>query len=186
MSLHPIPMSEVSVFGIPLIHIMHVYCLCNLTHQFYVLCVCMCVCVCVCVHSPQASFCATSYTEMLQVDFRLGNLYPNTNCILTTHTGDGCVPSHLPSQLPDRLNSKRRTFKINIFLFNINLNRSVFYDVWKNRWVLKKISKDTFDGLADYVKNIKQKLQHMYVCCYICVPHLRKNTTHRDRNLSGK
>ena len=26
-----------------------------------------------------------------------------------------------------------------------------------NRWVLKKLSKDVFDGLAEYVKNIKQK-----------------------------
>jgi hypothetical protein len=52
-----------------------------------------------------------------------------------------------------------------------------------NRWVLKKLSKDTFDGLADYVKDAKQKLQHMCVC----VPHVRKSTTtHRDRNLLGK
>ena len=55
-------------------------------------------------------------------------------------------------------------------------------DVWMNRWVLKKLSKDTFDGSADYVKDIKQKLQQLYVC----VPHVRKNTTHRDRNLLGK
>jgi hypothetical protein len=48
-----------------------------------------------------------------------------------------------------------------------------------NRWVLKKLSKDTFDGLVDYVKDIKKKLQDMYVC----VPHVRKRTTHRDRNL---
>ncbi len=27
-------------------------------------------------------------------------------------------------------------------------------DIWMNRWVLKKLSKDTFDGLADYVKDI--------------------------------
>jgi hypothetical protein len=51
-----------------------------------------------------------------------------------------------------------------------------------NRWVLKRLSKDTFDGLADYVKDIKQKLQHMYVC----VSHVRKSKTHRDRNLLGK
>ena len=44
-------------------------------------------------------------------------------------------------------------------------------DVWMNRWVLKKVSKDMFDGLADYVKDIKQKLQHMYAC----VPHVRKS-----------
>jgi len=25
-----------------------------------------------------------------------------------------------------------------------------------NRWVLKKLSKDTFNGLGDYVKDIKQ------------------------------
>ena len=58
----------------------------------------------------------------------------------------------------------------------------VVSDVWMNRRVLKKLSKDTFDGLTDYVKDIKQKLQHMYVC----VPHVRKCTTHRDRNLLGK
>jgi hypothetical protein len=29
-------------------------------------------------------------------------------------------------------------------------------DVWMNRWVLKKLSKDTFNGLGDYVKDIKQ------------------------------
>ncbi len=48
-----------------------------------------------------------------------------------------------------------------------------------NRWVLKKFSKDTFDGLGGYVQDIKQKLQDMYVC----VPHVGKSTTHRDRNL---
>jgi hypothetical protein len=32
------------------------------------------------------------------------------------------------------------------------------------------------------IKNIKQKLQHMY----ICVPHVRKSTTDRDRNLLGE
>ena len=55
-------------------------------------------------------------------------------------------------------------------------------DVRMNRWVLKKLSKDVFDGFAEYVKNIKQKLQHMYVC----VPHVRKSTNHRDRNLLGE
>jgi hypothetical protein len=51
-----------------------------------------------------------------------------------------------------------------------------------NRRVLKKLSKDTFDGLTDYVKDIKQKLQDMYVC----VAHVRKSKTHRDRNFLGK
>ncbi len=46
----------------------------------------------------------------------------------------------------------------------------------------KKLSKEGFDGFADDVKGIKQELQHMYVC----VPHVRKGTTHRDRSLSGK
>ena len=55
-------------------------------------------------------------------------------------------------------------------------------DVWMNRWVLKKLSKDVFDGLAEYVKNMAKKLQHMYVC----VPHVRKSTTHRDRNRLGE
>ena len=36
-------------------------------------------------------------------------------------------------------------------------------DVWMNRWVLKKLSKDVFDGITDDVKDIKQELQHMYV-----------------------
>ncbi len=58
----------------------------------------------------------------------------------------------------------------------------VVSDVWMIRWVLKKFSKDTFDGLPDCVKDIKQKLQYMYVC----VPHVRKNTTHGNRNLLGK
>jgi hypothetical protein len=62
----------------------------------------------------------------------------------------------------------------------------VMLSLWMNRWVLKMLSKDMFDGLADYVKknvkDIKQKLQHIYVC----VPHVRKSTTHRDRNLLGK
>ena len=56
----------------------------------------------------------------------------------------------------------------------------VVSDVWMNRWVLKKFSRDTFNGLADYVKDIKQKVRHMYVC----VPHVRKTTTHRDCCLS--
>jgi hypothetical protein len=51
-----------------------------------------------------------------------------------------------------------------------------------NGWVLKKLSKDVLDGLADDVKNIKQELQHIYVC----VPHVRKRTTQRDRSLLGK
>ena len=50
-----------------------------------------------------------------------------------------------------------------------------------SRWVLKKFAKDAFDGPADYVKDIKQELQHMYVC----VPHVRKSTTQRDRSLFG-
>ena len=53
-----------------------------------------------------------------------------------------------------------------------------------NGWVLKKLSKDVFDGITDDVKDIKQELQHMYV--YVCVPHVRKSTTDRDRNLLGK
>jgi hypothetical protein len=32
-----------------------------------------------------------------------------------------------------------------------------------NRWVLNKFSKDVFDGLPDYVKDMKEKIQHMYV-----------------------
>jgi hypothetical protein len=51
-----------------------------------------------------------------------------------------------------------------------------------NGWVLKKLSKDVFDGFADDVKGIKQELQHIYVC----VPHGRKSSTHRDRSLLGK
>jgi hypothetical protein len=39
----------------------------------------------------------------------------------------------------------------------------VVSDVWMNRWVLKKFSKDVFDDLVDYVKDMTQKLQHMYV-----------------------
>ena len=54
-------------------------------------------------------------------------------------------------------------------------------DVWMNGWVLKKLSKDVFDRVADDVKDIKQELQHMYVC----VPHVRKSTIHRDRSLFG-
>ncbi len=44
------------------------------------------------------------------------------------------------------------------------------------------VAEDVFDELAEYIKNIKQKLQHMYVC----VPHVRKSTTDRDRNLLGE
>jgi hypothetical protein len=36
------------------------------------------------------------------------------------------------------------------------------------------MAKDMFDELAEYIKNMKQKLQHMYVC----VPHVRKSTPH--------
>ena len=51
-----------------------------------------------------------------------------------------------------------------------------------NGWVLKMLSKDVFDRVADDVKDIKQELQqHMYVC----VPHVRKSTTQRDRSLFG-
>jgi hypothetical protein len=35
------------------------------------------------------------------------------------------------------------------------------------------------NGFPDDVKDIKQELQHMYVC----VPHVRKSTTDSDRNL---
>ena len=55
-------------------------------------------------------------------------------------------------------------------------------DVWMNGWVLKKLSKDVFDGFADDVKDIKQELQYMYVC----VPEVRKSTTHRGRSLLGE
>ncbi len=51
-----------------------------------------------------------------------------------------------------------------------------------NGWVLKKLSKEVFDGFTDDVKGIKQELQHMYEC----VPHVRKSTTHRDGSLLGK
>ena len=51
-----------------------------------------------------------------------------------------------------------------------------------NGWALKKLSKDVFDRFTDDVKDITQELQHMYVC----VPHVSKSTTHRDRNLLGK
>ena len=51
-----------------------------------------------------------------------------------------------------------------------------------NGWVLKTLSKDVFDRFADDVQDIKQELQHMYVC----VPHVRKSTTHRERSLLGK
>ncbi len=37
-------------------------------------------------------------------------------------------------------------------------------DVWMNGWVLKKLSKDVFDGFADDVKDIKQELQHVCMC----------------------
>ena len=37
-------------------------------------------------------------------------------------------------------------------------------DVWMNRWVLKKLSKDVFDGLAEYVKNMAKKFN---ICMYV-------------------
>ena len=39
-------------------------------------------------------------------------------------------------------------------------------DVWMNRRVLKKLSKDTFDGLTDYVKDIKQSKNYK-ICMYV-------------------
>jgi hypothetical protein len=33
-------------------------------------------------------------------------------------------------------------------------------------------SKDDFNGLSDYIKDIRKKLK-----IYICAPHVRKNTT---------
>ena len=36
-------------------------------------------------------------------------------------------------------------------------------DVSMNRWVLKKFSNPVFNGIVVYVKDIKKKLQHMYV-----------------------
>ena len=50
-----------------------------------------------------------------------------------------------------------------------------------NGWVLKKLSKDVFDGITDDVEDIEQELQHMYVC----VPHVRESTTQRDGSLFG-
>ena len=42
-------------------------------------------------------------------------------------------------------------------------------DVWMNGWVLKKLSKEVFDGFADDVKDIKQELITTYVCmCSSC------------------
>ena len=53
-------------------------------------------------------------------------------------------------------------------IVQFGFNRTVWIhdvsDVWMNGWVLKKLSKDVFDGFADDVKGIKQELQHMYVC----------------------
>ena len=37
-------------------------------------------------------------------------------------------------------------------------------DVWMNRWVLKKLSKDVFDGLAEYVKNMAKNFN---ICMYV-------------------
>jgi hypothetical protein len=65
---------------------------------------------------------------------------------------------------------------------HVQLESGLETDVWMNGWVLKKLSKDVFDGIADDVKDIKQELQHMYGC----VPHVRKSTTQRDRILLGK
>ncbi len=42
-------------------------------------------------------------------------------------------------------------------------------DVWMNGWVLKKLSKDVLNRFGDDVQDIKQELQHMYVC----VPQVR-------------
>ena len=33
-----------------------------------------------------------------------------------------------------------------------------------NRWVLKKLSKDVFDGLAEYVKNMAKNFN---ICMYV-------------------
>jgi hypothetical protein len=62
----------------------------------------------------------------------------------------------------------RSDFWISWFLLTLSSVRSHGWihnvsDVWMNRWVLENFSKDSFDGLADYVKDMKQKLQHMYV-----------------------
>ncbi len=37
-------------------------------------------------------------------------------------------------------------------------------DVWMNRWVLQKFSKDTFDGLADYVRILSKNYN---ICMYV-------------------
>jgi len=60
--------------------------------------------------------------------------------------------------------------------------RSVFWVGFMMHVMSGWMTKDVFDELAEYIKNIKQKLQHMY----ICVPHVRKSTTDRDRNLLGE
>ena len=81
----------------------------------------------------------------------------------------------------------RSDFWISWFSLSLSSVRShgcilVVSDVWMNRWVLNKFSKDVFVGFPDYVKDMKQEIQHMYVW----VPHVRKSTTHRDINLLGK
>ncbi len=44
-------------------------------------------------------------------------------------------------------------------------------DVWMNGWVLKKLSKDVFDGFADDVKDIQQELQHKDAVFYTTTSH---------------
>ena len=38
---------------------------------------------------------------------------------------------------------------------HVQLESGLETDVWMNGWVLKKLSKDVFDGIADDVKDIK-------------------------------
>jgi hypothetical protein len=40
--------------------------------------------------------------------------------------------------------------------------------------------KDDFKGHSDYVNDISKN------STYVCIPHVRKSTTHKDRNLLGK
>ncbi len=49
-------------------------------------------------------------------------------------------------------------------------------DVWMNGWVLKKLSKEVFDGFADDVEDIKKELQHMYVHTYVVILPLMSGT----------
>ncbi len=51
-----------------------------------------------------------------------------------------------------------------------------FSDVWMN-WFF---SKNTFHWITDYVNDISK------ISTNVCVPHMRKGTTHRDGNLLGK